>query len=363
MREIRVGMNEAGQRLDKLLKKYLKEAQPSFIYKMLRKKNIVLNERKAEGKEILAEGDSVKMYFSEETFALMTGGQANIPAPQQNTSQGAETCGIAADQKKAAVKKESAVGAAEALKDRIVYEDEQLLLINKKAGWLSQSDGSAVLSANELCLSYLAESGQLDDIQLQTFKPSIANRLDRNTSGLLIFGKTLPALQALAVLLRERSLRKYYLAVVSGVLREPRQISGFLTKDKARNQVRIMKQPAGDAAPIETAYEPIHVCEAKHAYTVLRVHLITGKTHQIRAHLASIGHPILGDPKYGNIGENRYWQGKCGLRGQLLHAYELDFPQLTGSLSALSGKCLRAAAPESFRSFLPPDFPAGEENG
>ncbi len=360
MREIKVGMNEAGQRLDKLLKKYLKEAQPSFIYKMLRKKNIVLNERKAEGKEILAQGDSVKMYFSEETFALMTGNQADS-LPQQKSSDRTKIAEVGKtaktdsgnDKKRKSTARRENAGAD--LQNRIVYEDAQILLINKKAGWLSQSDGSAIVSANEICLSYLKDSGQLDSAQLQTFKPSIANRLDRNTSGLLIFGKTLPALQKLAVLLRERSLRKYYLAVVDGVIREPRQIRGYLSKDEKRNQVRILKQAAGDAAPIETAYEPLFVVEGKHAYTLLRVHLITGKTHQIRAHLSSIGHPILGDPKYGDRTENRYWQGKCGLKGQLLHAYELDFPVLEGALADLSGKCFRAEPPESFRCFLPPD--------
>ncbi len=336
MREIKVGINEAGQRLDKLLRKYLKEAQSSFIYKMLRKKNIVLNDRKADGKEILAEGDAVKLYFSEETFAVMTGrGTAGHTAGQQDETK----------------QRQGADAGRKLPEERIVYEDAQLLVINKKAGWLSQSDGSAVISANELCLSYLTESGQLTAEQLETFKPSIANRLDRNTSGLLLFGKTLPALQALSELLRDRSLRKYYLAVVRGEIHEGQKISGFLTKDSKRNQVRITATEEGESDPIETAYTPLYVQSGKHGYTVLRVHLITGKTHQIRAHLASIGHPILGDPKYGDRQENRYWQEKLGIRGQLLHAWELEFPQLSGALEALSGQQLRALPPKTFRNF------------
>ncbi|HBP24540.1 MAG TPA: RluA family pseudouridine synthase [Oribacterium sp.] len=322
MREIRVSTNEAGQRLDKLLHKYLKNATTSFIYKMLRKKNIVLNDKKAEGKELLHLGDSVKMYFSEETFAIMAG----------------------------TVEKKPAAFSLDAFRPRIVYEDTQLLIVNKPAGWLSQSDGSSLPSVNEYCLSYLEATGQLSDTQLLTFKPGIANRLDRNTSGLILFGKTLPALQELAALLRDRTLEKYYLAVVQGRIEAPERIDGYLLKDERTNRVCIRKQAFQDAVEIHTAYAPLKTAEM---FTVLRVHLITGKTHQIRAHLSSIGHPILGDPKYGNREANAYYRRAHGVRTQLLHAYELHFPaKLGGALQSLSGKTIRAEAPKEFSNFL-----------
>lgn len=322
MREIKVSTNEAGQRLDKLLHKYLKNANTSFIYKMLRKKNIVLNEKKAEGKEILHLGDSVKMYFSEETFATMTG---------------------------TAEKKATAFDLS-AFQQLIVYEDSQLLILNKPSGWLSQSDGSALPSVNEYCLSYLQASGQLSSAQLLTFKPGIANRLDRNTSGLILFGKTLPALQELAELLRDRTLEKYYLAVVEGRIETPARIDGYLLKDERTNRVKIRKQAFPDAVEIHTAYAPMKVTEE---FTVLKVHLITGKTHQIRAHLSSIGHPILGDPKYGRKELNAYYRRADGVHTQLLHAFELHFPsQLDGVLQSLAGKTIRAEAPKEFSHFL-----------
>lgn len=367
MREINVSTNEAGQRLDKLLRKYLKNANTSFIYKMLRKKNIVLNDKKAEGKEILKLGDSVKMYFSEETFEIMTGRKAE----------------------------EKQMFDVEAFRRHIVYEDEHLLVLNKPSGWLSQSDGSGLPSVNELCLQYLMATGALTEAQLQTFKPGIANRLDRNTSGLILFGKTLPALQALATLLRDRTMEKYYLAIVYGDIYHAQRIDGYLAKDERTNRVVIRPQPFQDAVEIHTAYEPLKrsadasgtainavknrsddvqhaigrdtkscVSGSTHAavkeamrhreeYTVLKVHLITGKTHQIRAHLRTIGHPIIGDPKYGRMDANAYYRTHGGVKSQLLHAWELHFPEiLDGPLRNLAGRTITAEPPQDFRPFL-----------
>lgn len=386
MREINVSTNEAGQRLDKLLRKYLKNATTSFIYKMLRKKNIVLNDKKAEGKEILNLGDSVKMYFSEETFATMTGrtGQyfgsaeknreARADATAQCTStssdytastgkRSAQThrSGSSADTNSAQMRRGASSGNTserrekrafdvEGFRKHIVYEDENLLVLNKPSGWLSQSDASGLPSVNERCLQYLMATGALTEAQLQTFKPGIANRLDRNTSGLILFGKTLPALQALATLLRDRTMEKYYLAIVYGDIDHAQRIDGYLAKDERTNRVEIRPQPFPDAVEIHTAYEPL---KRSAEYTVLKVHLITGKTHQIRAHLRAIGHPIIGDPKYGRKDANAYYRTHGGVKSQLLHAWELHFPEkLDGPLQKLAGQTITAAPPKDFRPFL-----------
>ena len=401
MREINVSTNEAGQRLDKLLRKYLKNATTSFIYKMLRKKNIVLNDKKAEGKEILNLGDSVKMYFSEETFATMTGrsGQNSESADTNRTAAAnasAKRAFPASDQTSSAGKsnaqtyrngssrntserREKRAFDVEGFRKHIVYEDENLLVLNKPSGWLSQSDASGLPSVNERCLQYLMATGALTEAQLQTFKPGIANRLDRNTSGLILFGKTLPALQALATLLRDRTMEKYYLAIVYGDIDHAQRIDGYLAKDERTNRVEIRPQPFPDAVEIHTAYEPLkrsadawtfgkdrkgrdgvyaHAGEIKgpehgDGYTVLKVHLITGKTHQIRAHLRAIGHPIIGDPKYGRKDANAYYRSHGGVKSQLLHAWELHFPEnLDGPLRNLAGQTITAEPPKDFRPFL-----------
>lgn len=339
---------------------------------MLRKKNIVLNDKKAEGKEILKEGDSVKIYFSDETFAIMTGGKQGTGA---TGTHGKDTTKSEALKKNAAKKGTTKFGTQEEgaakkasntsihnkavyritpeirsdltiLKQRIVYEDKHLLVIDKPAGWISQSNDSGNLSVNELCLLYLMEKGELTEKQLETFKPSIANRLDRNTSGLILFGKTLPALQSLAELLRKRTAQKYYLAIVNGRLEEAKTIKGYLAKNEKLNKVVIKKEHFENSAEINTAYEPMKLTDR---YTVLKVHLITGKTHQIRAHLSSIGHSIIGDPKYGDPKVNSYYKKKLSLDHQLLHSWQLKFPEdLSGVLEPLAGKTLTAEPPKEF---------------
>ena len=382
MKELHISLNESGQRLDKLLHKYLSKANTGFIYKMLRKKNIVLNDKKAEGKEILKEGDSVKIYFSDETLALMTGGKqgtyeagnrkAGIREKSESGTREEEPRGKyeagnreARLQRKSVSKKEvkntaskkeflefsKATGSQlDILKKRIVYEDMHLLVIDKPPGWISQSDDSGARSVNEICLMYLMDKGELTEKQLETFKPGIANRLDRNTSGLILFGKTLPALQSLSELLRKRTAEKYYLAIVNGRLEEPKTIKGYLSKNEKLNKVTIRREPFDGSSEINTAYEPLKVSDS---YTVLKVHLITGKTHQIRAHLSSIGHCIIGDPKYGDPKVNSFYKKNLSLDHQLLHSWQLAFPgNLSGVLEPLAGKTLTADPPAEFKSFL-----------
>lgn len=296
MKEFVINKNEAGQRFDKYLKKLLKEAPDSFLYKMLRKKNITLNGKKAEGRELLQEQDHVKLFLSDETFEKFHGA-----GTQKNSATGQEypVCKL-----------------------EIVYEDADSLIINKPAGMLSQKAKPADVSANEYIIGYLLQRGAITPESLATFRPSICNRLDRNTSGLLIAGKSLAGLQYWSSALKERTIEKYYLALVKGKVEKDSHLKGYLTKDRAGNQVRILENMSNNAEQsyIETSFE---VVQAWKDVSLLKVHLITGRTHQIRAHLASIGHPMIGDMKYGDMQTNQKWKKDAGVKRQMLHAYEL----------------------------------------
>ena len=316
MREIIVKKNESGQRFDKFLCKYLSSASKSFVYKMLRKKNITLNGRKATGTEKLSDGDVVKLFLSDETIDKFSQGESI-----QLTNE----------------------------KLDIIYEDDNIALINKPVGMLSQKAADSDVSLNEHFISYLVHSKQLTLTDLNTFKPSICNRLDRNTSGIVSAGKSLAGLQELSRLFKDRSIGKYYLCLVSGVVSEAEAIDGYLLKNERSNQVVISNHAANDAVRIETEYKPLHVYGDA---TLLEVHLITGKTHQIRAHLASIGHPIIGDPKYGDIKVNAFYKQTYGLRCQLLHAYRIVFPEMTGELENLSAKEFTAEVPKVFQRII-----------
>lgn len=211
---------------------------------------------------------------------------------------------------------------------------------------LSQKAAPGDVSLVEHLTVYLLESGQITEEELQTFRPSVCNRLDRNTSGIVAAGKTLPALQALGEMFRERSIQKYYLCLVKGEVTEGCRIRGYLTKDRKRNTVSVKKEKEKDASVIETEYHPL---ASRAGVTLLEVHLITGKTHQIRAHLASQGHPIAGDYKYGDRAFNDKLKGQYGLSGQLLHSYRLCVPECGGALSGISGKEIKAPLPSLFR--------------
>ena len=315
MKEYKIGKNEANQRFDKYLHKLLKEAGSGFLYKMLRKKNITLNGKKADGTEKLKEGDVVKLFLSDETFQKFSG----------------ETI-LATEFLIPEAKREFELS--------ILYEDDDILIINKPKGMLSQKSSPSDFSANEYILDYLLRTNQVTAEELKTFRPSICNRLDRNTSGLLIAGKSLKGLQNMAEQLKSRSMKKYYRCIVKGTVTKPQKISGYLLKDEKTNQVTVLKENSDKAKYIETEYQPIMQYQNK--YTLLEVHLITGRSHQIRAHLASIGHPILGDGKYGNHALNQELAKRFSIKGQLLHAYRLEFPD---------GFIVTAPLPEEFSYF------------
>lgn len=317
MREL-IFQEDAGQRLDKYLQKYLNLAPKSFLYKMLRKKNIVLNGKKAEGSEKLKNGDVIRLYLSEETLEKF---HESRKADQYPRWPGLE----------------------------IVYEDRQLLLVNKPAGMLSQKADPKDVSLNEYLVGYLLESGQVTPESLAGFTPGVCNRLDRNTSGLVIGAKTLVAAQEMGRLLKERRAGKYYLALVKGQVTRKERIRGWLAKDEAKNQARISREPLENGAPIETAYEPL---AAKKDMTLLKVELITGKTHQIRSHLAGIGHPLAGDRKYGDAAFNRYFRENYGLNSQFLHSWQIEFPVMEPPLESVSQRTITAKPPKLFQKIL-----------
>ena len=221
--------------------------------------------------------------------------------------------------------------------EEIVYEDEDILVMNKPAGLLSQKAEPNDISANEIFIQYLLESGQISTKDLSTFCPSICNRLDRNTSGLLICGKTLKGSQRMNALIKQRSVKKEYLAIVEGKIARGERIVGWLEKDEKKNKVSLVEEEKVGAKPIETEYLPLYY---ENGMTLLLVHLITGRTHQIRAHLSSIAHPIVGDRKYGS------GRGTT----QQLHAYRLQFPPIADM--EVGGKTLVAKVPKSFKKWM-----------
>jgi 23S rRNA pseudouridine955/2504/2580 synthase len=327
MKEFEINANEAGQRFDKYLKKLLCNASGSFVYKMLRKKNIVLNEKKADGTEKLAVGDRVRLFLSDDTFDKFSGVQKAFGdfEAYQALSQELQ------------VKPE---------RFPVIYEDDDVVIINKPVGMLSQKTKPEDVSANEYLIAYLVKKGELTEEMLRTFRPSVCNRLDRNTSGILVCGKTLKGLQQMSGAFKERTVQKYYRCIVKGEVKEASHISGFLVKDESKNQVQIFKEPPHEehlasgerCLPIETKYVPLRY---RNGCTELEVHLITGRSHQIRAHLASIGHPIIGDYKYGDRNTNEKFRKELNLQHQLLHAYRLVFAD---------GRTVIAPKPTEFES-------------
>ena len=309
MQKITVSANEAGQRLDKLLGKYLSNAPMSFVYKMLRKKNIKLNGKKAQGNEKLTKGDQVEVFLSDDTwqkFAGAPGAEKQLPADLARAMESS-------------------------IRLSVIYEDPDILILNKPSGMLSQKAAPSDLSLNEYMIAYLLKKGDLKLAELATFRPSVCNRLDRNTSGLVTAGKSLAGLQQLSEILRDRTVKKYYLTIVDGVIKDRQKIEGYLLKNEMTNQVKILKEAKGEAKPIATEYIPL---ADNGQQTILKVH------------------PIIGDSKYGNPKVNSIFRKKYALKYQLLHAWKMQFPKREDALAKVSEKELTAPLPEGFTTII-----------
>ncbi len=313
MKEIRITKNEENQRLDKFLLKYMNKASKGFLYKMLRKKRIKYNGGRAEGSELLKAGDTLQLYLAEETISSFM---------EEKT-------------------------VAEAKRHfAIVYEDDDILVVSKPAGLLTHPEKSSDKDTLiDQILYYLYQKGQYLPEADSSFTPALCNRLDRNTSGIVIAGKTLKGVQAVNETIRSHKLDKYYLTLVAGEIREAGEITAYLTKDEEKNQVRISKRE-GSGKKTMTKYRPIACAKG---YTLLEIHLITGKTHQIRAHMQSIGHPVLGDRKYGSEHSNQKFREEYALSNQFLHAIRVEWKEKDGPLGYLYGKEMTAPLPKTLQ--------------
>ena len=311
MKEWMVSEAESGTRAFRYITRILPGAPAGLLRKSLRKKNITLNGKKMTGQEKLKGGDRISVWFSEDTLQKFM-----VPKAVEDVKP-----------------------AVPGFSSLIIYEDPEVLIMDKPAGLLSQGDGTGP-SLNDGVLSWLAKE------ITPAFRPSICNRLDRNTSGLVVAGKTMEALQTLNTLIRTRAIGKYYRALVYGKTEKVGVLTGFMKKDSARNRVLWLDHEEEGTYPVETRYERKEIFLKKGIlYSLVEVELVTGKSHQIRVHFAHMGHPLLGDPKYGSE-ESRKASAILHVHRQMLHAYRLVFPELEGALSHLSGKIFEAPVPE-----------------
>lgn len=308
---VSIGPNESGQRLDKFLRKYLKDVPLSAIFKALRKGDVKVNGKKGKEKQDIIDGDMIDIYINTEV------------------------------QKK----------KIEILEDvhaslKITYEDENILLVEKKPNILVHPDESKnSLTLTDQVISYLSKKGDyLPQFEL-TFKPAPVNRLDRNTSGIVMFGKNFESLKDLNEMVRERRVKKYYCSLVKGKIKEGLH-EAYIIKDMENNVSRIVDTPRKGAKAI---CMDIRTLQTDGLYSFIEIELITGRSHQLRAHLSYLGNPILGDSKYGDAKVNSFFENKYGLDYQFLYAYKVIFKDCTDKLNYLENKTIAETLPPIFK--------------
>lgn len=312
MRQLVITELEANQRLDKFLSKYLTGCPKSLIYKGMRTKKIKYNGKKPQGNEILKAQDEIKIFFTEEQFAEFVVEKKVKKVP---------------------------------VSFKTVYEDDNILITDKPMGLLTQKDHANGHSLADEVLSYLKENGSYNPSTSMGFTPAPCNRLDRNTAGIVLVGKNIAATQVLSDMLKTKQISKYYMSIVLGRINAPMILKGYHVKQEGKNEVVITEHYVEGAKPVETRILPL---KTNGRYTLVEVQLVTGKTHQIRAHLSQIGHPIIGDPKYGDQLENKYFVSKYGLRSQILCAYKVKFELCKEPFVYLQDRVFTVPAPKIY---------------
>jgi len=306
MRTLVIKQNDAGQRLDKFLSKAVKALPKSLMYKSIRTKKIKVNRKRTEIGYILNEGDTVELFLAEEFFAESAAEEAFMKLTP---------------------------------KLDIIYEDDNIMLLEKRPGLIVHSDDNEDINTLiSHVKAYLYRKGEYNPEDEQSFAPALCNRIDRNTGGIVIAAKNAEALRVMNAKIKNDELSKFYLAAVHGVPKKKEAtLHGYLKKDSANNMVDIVTSPKPGYKEIITKYR---VLENKHELSLVEVELVTGRTHQIRAHFSSIGHPLLGDGKYGINRDDK----KLGYKFQALYAYRLEFKfkEKGTALDYLDGKTFEA---------------------
>lgn len=313
MKEVIIDKNEHDQRLDRFLGKYLGNASRGFIYKMIRKKNIEVNGKRAKPETTIYEGDRIQLFLSDETIEKFK----TVKEPVDSN-----------------------------LDLDIVYEDENIILINKDVGTLSHGTGGEFEeNIVDSMINYLIKKGDYVPRIEKTFTPSICNRLDRNTSGIVVGAKNYQSLKAINEAMKYSRIRRFYKTIVKGSIEKGFQARGYMSKDEDKNKVEISDKAIDGSKKVITN---VDVLSRGKGYSLLEIELITGRTHQIRSHLSSLGYPVIGDRKYGDKSVNALFRDRYNLNNQWLHGYKIQFDGLDGELEYLNGRIFESKAKKEY---------------